>query len=52
MLRCLKTVNVLDSKNMKKKKKSLLIIYAYFESVLTSEDNEKENCEKYYKNKY
>ena len=35
----------------KKKKKSLLIIYAYFESVLTSEDNEKENCEKYYKNK-
>ena len=36
----------------KKKKKSLLKIYAYFESVLTSEDNEKENCEKYYKNKY
>ena len=39
-------------KKYEKKKKSLLIIYAYFESVLTSEDNEKENCEKYYKNKY
>ena len=36
----------------KRKIKSQLIIYADFESVLMSEDNEKENCEEYYTNKY
>ena len=39
-------------KNYKRKIKSSLTIYADFESILVPEDNEKQNPEEYYKNKY
>ena len=34
------------------RKKSLFMIYADFESILVPEDNEKQNPEEYYTNKY
>ena len=43
-------VNMLNSKIMKKNK--VTIIYADFESILVSEDNEKQNLKEFYRNKY
>ena len=39
-------------KNFDRKIKSLLIIYAGFESILVAEDNRKQNTEESYTNKY
>ena len=39
-------------KNYERKIKSLFIIYADFESILGPEDNEKQNPEESYTNKY
>ena len=39
-------------KNYKRKTKSPFMIYADFESILVSEDNEKPNPDKFYTNKY
>ena len=50
-LRCLRRVNVLNSKILKKKK-SPVIIYADFESILVPEDNGKQNLNESYTNKY
>ena len=48
MIRCLKKLNMLDSKNMKGK----FMIYVDFESTLVPEDNERQNPEESYMNKY
>ena len=50
LLRCLKKVSMLDSKLMKRKK-SQLMIYADFESILMPEDNEKQIPYESYTNK-
>ena len=50
-LRCLKKVNMLDSKIFKKTK-SLFMIYANFESIFVSADNKKQNLNESYTNKY
>ena len=53
MVRCLKTMNVQNSNILKKKKiKSTFMIYADFEITLMPGDNEKENPEESYTNKY
>ena len=44
LLRCLKKVNILDSKNVRKIN-SPFIIYADFESILMPEDNKKQNLD-------
>ena len=38
--------------NYERKIKSSFIIYVYFESILVSEDNRKQNPEESYRNKY
>ena len=48
MIRCLKKLNMLASKNMKGK----FMIYVDFESTLVPEDNERQNPEESYMNKY
>ena len=41
--RCLKKVNMWESKNYERKVKSPFMIYADFESILVTEDNGKQN---------
>ena len=43
LLICLRRVNVLNLKTMKKEIKSPFMIYADFESILVPDDNEKQN---------
>ena len=51
-LQCLKKVNMLNSKIIRKKIKSPFTIYADFESILVPEDNGKQNPKESYTNKY
>ena len=48
----LKKAKTLNSKIMKNQMKSLSTIYADFESTLVPEDNEQQNSEESYTNKY
>ena len=52
VLRCLRRVNILNSKNYERKVKSPFIIYVDFESILVPEDNGKQNPNESYTNKY
>ena len=52
LLICLRRVNVLNLKTMKKEIKSPFMIYADFESILVPDDNEKQNSTESYTNKY
>ena len=44
-LKCLKTMNMLDSKLFKEKKKQALMIYTDFENILVPDDIWKQNPE-------
>ena len=48
----LKELNMLDSKIMKRKKKLPFVISADFESILVPKNNEKQNLNRSYMNKY
>ena len=48
LLRCLRRVNILNSKTIKKNAKSPFMIYADFESVLVPKDNGKQNPNEFY----
>ena len=52
LLICLRRVNVLNLKTMKKEITSPFMIYADFESILVPDDNEKQNSTESYTNKY
>ena len=49
---CLRKVKVLNSKYFQSKIKSPVMIYADFESILVTKDNEKQNPNKTYNNKH
>ena len=49
---CLRKVNVLNSKYFQSKIKSPVMIYADFESILVTKDNEKQNPNNTYNNKH
>ena len=49
---CLRKVNMLKSKILKKNNKKTFMIYADFESILVPEDNGKQNSNESYTNKY
>ena len=52
LLRCLRKVNMVNSKILKKKIKSPFMIYENFKSILVPEDNGKKNSNESYTNKY
>ena len=51
-LRCLRKVNMLTLKVFEREIKSPFMIYAYFESILVSEDNGRQNPNGSYTNKH
>ena len=51
-LRCLRKVNILNSKILKEKQKLPFTMYAEFESILVPEGNRNQNPNKSYTNKY
>ena len=52
LLRCLRRVNISNSKIQEGKKKTPLKIYADFKSISVPEDNEKRNSNEFYSKKY
>ena len=51
-LRCLRKVNILNSKILKEKQKLPFTMHAEFESILVPEENRNQNPNKSYSNKY